>query len=734
MSWTIGGSSASSLKLVVASVNVGTNMVDTATLETSGAWTGSAPFAYGDWLTISADGTAVLYGMVTSVLPFASAGGTKGFRITVSGPMWHLMRAPYFQPFYYATAVDAGDSKPRSRCWIGVDPTTGERCNTKTALQHVLDCAVDVGVPITYNLDGMTGVAAPPFEVQDQTCGSVAQQLMRWHPGLYFFFQYGSGSATLYAAASSGTVTVPVGGGSAIAATAEVESRDDMVPEGIIIRWERVNTFEVEGDPSGSQQRIEEHTEAAGAGLTGPGVGVLMFTIDLAGSQILMAEQVIEARTVPDDVAAVDGGSGLDTGIRNRVVKWYSNHVPWMAAVPAAALQIEEHTRVMNLPEWDTDDDQRPSEWAEGDAMTPHDDEAVPGDLPRELLDGDIPEWANWLKAEPMLARVKVKWAGGGSPTAEQIALGQAVFGEDLNQVRIFDVQYTGTNAVSKRYRGVTKYVAAEAWPDAGLAAAVLANLNSLRYEGTVKVPGSTQYTSARPGRMLTLSGGPTGSGVVQSVAYSAENRETLIRFGFAGHLSVTDFVELQRANRTNALTANYSKDRQQSATPGSNKQTSTGSKRKMIKNTSSPDGGGGGSACPFSGKMVGADFTFTNIGTLNALEPDNMYDGAALRALPLTAAAYIILTVTTADNNVQSCTIGQSPTPPAPIPTGTGVAPGEFEIALYFVNADAQATRIIGCGSLWAYAHEALRTSNPTPDACGDPYIRHYTWRVELA
>jgi hypothetical protein len=729
MSWTINGSSPETLKLVVCKVDVGTGMIDTAVLETANDWDTSV-LSYGDWVTIASGGVALLWGMVTEAYPYAVGGGRQGRRYVVSGPQWHLERTPYTQPFHYATTAEEGEALPRSRCWIGVDPTTGDRCHTREALSLVLQAAVDAGVPMTFALDAgdLGSVLAPPFEVTDATCGSVVQQILRWHPGCYTFWRYSAGSAQLKIAQDDGGSSFDVtDGGSAVPLSVSVTPREDMVPAGIIIRWERVNVFEMTGESSDSLQRIESITESAGVGE--PGVGVLMYTIELKGSETQYAEQAIVARTVPDDVAPEDGGEDLDESEKERVLKWYGNHLSWVKALPAAALQVNEHTRVMDLPEWDSDDDQKPADWNPADGLPIYDESIDPGDLSRELVDGEVPEWAKWIKAEPMLARVKIKWTGGGSPTTEEIDLAKSIFGEGLDQVRTFDVQYTGTNARSKRYKGLVKFIAAEPWPTAGLAAQVLSALSSLRYEGEITAGGNAPYTGIKAGKVIILSGGRTGSGVCQRVSWEAATNRTTIQFGFAGHLQVPDYIELQRASRQNAMTANYAKERQQAASPSA-KSSIMGSKRTKRTNTSSPDGGGGAS-CPFSGGMVDGDFAFSTPGTLNALDPDNMFDGSELCTVGMDGQGYVVLNVTTIDNNVQSGHLEYSADPPPPIPTGEGVAPGEFKIALYYVNLDGRPYRLIGCGSLWATAVEVFRTSNPTPDACGDPHIRHYTWSI---
>jgi hypothetical protein len=133
---------------------------------------------------------------------------------------------------------------------------------------------------------------------------------------------------------------------------------------------------------------------------------------------------------------------------------------------------------------------------------------------------------------------------------------------------------------------------------------------------------------------------------------------------------------------------------------------------------------------CMFIGDVVGLDFVFKTAGTLNALAPTNLFDSGALVALPITLPAWVVLNVTTADNMVQSCELDVVAPTPDPIGQGEGVAPGEFVIPLYYCSS-AGTHRLIGCGALWATPFEVMRTSNPSPDPCGDPYIRHYTWRV---
>lgn len=624
MAWTINGSNADTAGIHVATVEVGTGMVDRAILETADDWDGTG-MSYGDWVSVAADGTVILWGMITSREPYAQAGGAQGIRYEVSGPGWHLEITPYTQPFYYATGGDTGATKPRSKCWVGVDPSDGERCNTNQAAGIVLDAAIAAGVPISYNLD-FTGVEAPPFEMQDGMCSQALMALLRWHPGLVMFWRYTSSAATLHIKASLGAASFACTDDGSVAnvpISVSVQRRDDMAPAGVIIRWERADTFALTGDTSNVIQRISEQTESAGTSTPGP--GVLMFTVEIKGGETQYAEQQLICRTVPDDETGDPGATP-----RAKILKWYQRHLPALAALPAAAMEIEEHTRTMDLPAWNSDDDQRPSEWPEDDTLLPFDDATTPEDLPRELVEGTVPEWAPWIKAEPMMCRLKVRWTGEGSPTEEQLALASALFGPELDQSRTFDVQYTGTNARSKRYKGLVKFIAPEDWPASGLAAAVYNSLSARQYEGRITAVGASSMTTLLPGTAITLTGGRTGSGVVQKASFDAASRRTTVQFGAAGHLGVPDFIELMRANRLNGWTANYAKERQTDAQPTS-KGAITGGVRGPRSNAVSVDGGSKGGH-PFFCSIVSEELRVVP-GTVNGVYA--LLDGVSMDTIP---------------------------------------------------------------------------------------------------
>lgn len=711
MAWTINGVSPESAGIHVAEVEVGTGMTDRAVLESTDSWSYSAWPAFGDWISISADGTTVLYGMVTSREPYAQAGGVQGYRWEISGPWWHLQRTPYTQPFYYATSATAKTALPRSKCWVGMDPATGERCNTLQAVNIILAAAVAAGVPISTSVS-FTGVDAPPFEVTDVMCADALQSVMRWHPGLSLFWRYTGSSATLHIKSSLGSATLPVtdnGVVSNVPQMARSQRRDDQVPLGVVIRYERVNIFEFPGgDPSNTIQRIEAHTDSAGLSST-PGPGVLFYTVELRGSQSQFAEATIVTRTVPDDVDEDPGATA-----RAKILKWYQRHIPALEALPAAALRVDEHTTAMDLPKWNTDDSQRPSEWDEEDAIREFDEAAETSDFPRELVEGTLPEWAPFLQAEPMVARIVVGWTGEGSPTEEQQALAAELFGADFTEKRSFDVQYTGTNARSKRYKGLAKFTAAEPWPENGLAAAVYDSLANRGYQGEVSVVGQSSFTSLLPGAVVTLSGGATGNGIIQHVKWSAATRRTSLQFGSPGHLMVPDLIELARANRLNALTANYNKDRQQEAGPGSGNAI-TGSVRSPRSNTIPVNVSGEGNH-PYKlrtvatgastwdvfiwpGSLNGLPVTFEGTELDAATPPSISYSGTSLKRIWLK----IETVLTVEDDMVISHTpvvgtIGHGLELPENAPTGEAA----FYVQIGTVQAGAVVAQTVR-HSLWA-------------------------------
>lgn len=144
----------------------------------------------------------------------------------------------------------------------------------------------------------------------------------------------------------------------------------------------------------------------------------------------------------------------------------------------------------------------------------------------------------------------------------------------------------------------------------------------------------------------------------------------------------------------------------------------------------SATGGGAAGDLCAFEGVSSGGNWKILAPGTLNGYEPENLYGGGVLNTFAIAANRWLVLAVTATDNQVQSSAFAVRSTPPVPIAATEGVAPGEFDIPLYFFNATLVAHRLIGCASLWATAEEVMRTSNPDPTPCGDPYVRWYSWK----
>lgn len=139
---------------------------------------------------------------------------------------------------------------------------------------------------------------------------------------------------------------------------------------------------------------------------------------------------------------------------------------------------------------------------------------------------------------------------------------------------------------------------------------------------------------------------------------------------------------------------------------------------------------------CPFDGVMQMGEgdqlqFRFTSLGVVTGYGlPDNMIEDGEPLILDVANGDFIKLRFEADDfNHITLVEFIVEGTKSDPIGVTEGHAPTEFTIDLYAI-ANGQAFKLLGCGDLYVFPSEVLRTSKEDPQCADDPFIHHWTWQ----
>lgn len=567
--WKINGTNAGALGLRVASLRHGVPWEDEATLEAVGSYNAAHAFAYGDTVTIKhPDGTTVLVGKVYG-LP-REAGGTEAARIYRVRGLWaELEKTVYCQSAGFASADGSGnpviDVDWTSVVWIGGD--------TATMFAAIISFAASAGVSIASGTVP-TGYSVPHQEFRDISVAEALQRVLPRHPEAVPWIDYGAATPTLHLTPAVDLTAYPLAMGSAPIASLEINPRNDTVPVRVVIVWTRANKY-----PGGlmfAERRIEISDAAGdrvynpdemptGETLTGP--GVLRYTLDVAPGETSapLHEQDLRTRTLPTAAASAT----------NKKKFWIKN-LPWLQALIEAGeiadtdIEIKNHAiAVVPVP---TDDDADP----DGDVVEDWDTDIAK--YPRQLVEGSAEAWlmSQGLLFAPVNATAKIRLTTPASKP--RLAKHFGPLGTEEVEA---DITVTGTDATTKRYTGLPGFTAPEAWPSAGLAQRLWANVSTLRHDGALtlksdappRVPGGTR---------LTITGGPaewaTLNAPIWSRDYAPDNGTVTLRFGPAGNLTINDYLEMLRAFRQRPSVSAHYAERDAGKLGGSNGQPGSNS------------------------------------------------------------------------------------------------------------------------------------------------------------
>lgn len=454
------------------------------------------------------------------------------------------------------------------RCILGRD-AAGELITTGEQIGEVIDYAISQGVSITKGTID-TGLQLWPSEARNMSCESVIVEQLRFHPDWACWLDHSTSPPTFHARVkgSLDTIAIDIADESIEGfGFAEVVRN---VPNGVRIIYE--SAANIDGEVF-----RDAYLDTAG---DTTGRKVMQAMLDLEGIQMQFQKSRIQTRTMPTNAASMKAYFKL---------KW-----PELADVPDAAFDFSNVSFTLVAEE-----DHPPAVCPKATRLTVE----SAADLPRELVSGSIEDWM-----QKKVGRVVVKYDLEiiGSPPADL----KKILDNFKGTGKSFSV--TATNAVTKRYKGISSFTEGEGRPE-GLAAAIFAAATAQQHEGSVATVAEDVPAGRFHGKTLVLMNGETTimpATVIHSAGFDIESGRMSLDFGPLPYLSSGDFLELQRLFRRRPATWMSQAERTSNelgaeAKPGSKGDTVSGYDQPQ---TVTPPGGGGSVDLPLAATLAATD------------------------------------------------------------------------------------------------------------------------------
>jgi hypothetical protein len=498
------GVSPESLDIVIVGGEWASARPSTVMLEAVTAFDGTEVFEYGDTIEITRDGSPYFTGTVRAIPKSANGSGERQ-RYQVEDA-WADLEKTIYQELW-------SDSPTTTvllpMVYLGIDDT-GTRITLGEQIEEVVAFAVAAGIDIQAGTIP-AGMLLWPTKVTGMSCAEVIRTSLRFHPDwipwLDHSFSPPKLEVTPRASATARTVAITAADQIEIVETSErvpdcvricylTASQDDDT----VLRAKVIDKYPVDGDDSGP--------------------GVLTVAVDLAGSSAQIQKQQVQVRTIP---AAGDDEADMKDYLRAKF--------PAIAALADPDFDVTSWaTEVVTETETPPDEINPEAPRLVGTTLE---------HLPRELVKGAVHEWMR-----KKIGRVKITFAVRAAAAATDAEA-------ELIDSLPAQVIVTATNAVTKIYKGIASWTAAEDAP-AGVAQAYYETIaNGCRFAGSVPLTESEVGATRYHGCKLHLSGGlsawSTMGAPIHTVSWNLQTRETVIGFGPNPDLSFGDFLEYLR-------------------------------------------------------------------------------------------------------------------------------------------------------------------------------------------
>lgn len=187
--------------------------------------------ASGDAIALTKDGRRIFAG---KALPAITAGvaDNEGYGITAHNAWWDMERLQF---------VSSGGTEPTSISTLSrlfLDQN-GTGCSTQQAIRDLVGFAVGRGVQIQNGGLDLDTVNPPPASAANRMVGELIQRVLRWHPDVATVFDYSVTGYSALRTVKRGTFAKSFSLGAAPLAGISIQPRNDLVPNGVIIRYER---------------------------------------------------------------------------------------------------------------------------------------------------------------------------------------------------------------------------------------------------------------------------------------------------------------------------------------------------------------------------------------------------------------------------------------------------------------------------------------------------------------
>lgn len=504
--WLINGNTPESYGLEVAGGEFVAARASSVRLRQVADFDGEEAFAFGAAITITRDGSPFFKGKIRAI-PKSADGGSERQEYLVEDAWAELERLTYQEPWLIRQPDYAGIIYSPTVV-LGIN-SAGARINVGQQIDEVLDFAIASDVSLLGGTMPM-GMDLWPSEVTGMSCAQVIRDCLKYYPDWIPWIDHSTTPPTFKVTprATAAALGVAITDCSSI----DIERTHDRVPDGVRI------VYLTAGLIDGQVYRtvaIDQYPTVAVEVLVDPAPpGILVSTVELAGMQMQIQKQQVQTRDLPT------------------------------TSTDAKAYLKEKFPAVKDL----ADTDWNITAWST--AVIPDDYDGDPIDeklerkygadrteLPRELVRGNIAEWM-----QKKVGRVLVEFEVESTGTATEA---------EVKKIESLPKNFTvvATNAITKIYKGISSFEAAEDVP-VGIAQAFYNTIiNAAQYAGQITLEDDDLAADVGNGRKLNLTGSSvaawsTMDAPIHRISWDIASGRTAISFGPNPELSLDDFME----------------------------------------------------------------------------------------------------------------------------------------------------------------------------------------------
>lgn len=561
MSWTINGQSPESLNLSLVQITENSDTSSEVTLSVVAEdYTQVAQFTYGQTVSIKKDGVNVFTGTVFQT-PRMASGSEESLEYVLRDSWYDLERLVYQEEREYVKTITPppeGNDEDSTITFVSslIGTTTFETdVPLGDRIKAIVDYANSKGLDIQAG-NISTGLNWYRTESKDRTCAEMIREILRLMPDHTAWVDNSTTPPSFNMAERS---TMPERGftvGLDYITNHSIQSHESEQVKCVVIRYERPISID-------SESYTEIFEDVAPAGADPAQLGTVIETVGLQGGVF----QNEYARVTTDNIPQEDAGD-------DEIKEWYINYTPQFAAI-AEAKGLATLRDLLKIPDVNVPaEDVKKHTLELAKRTTPPPEPINPNatpitqtddvkDYPRHIIEGSLPEWAGvryrQVRAQVTMAIEQAAFDAIGDAEIKA-SIGSLLtvpktFGGTAYLTGLVTGQVMGTNARTKNYTRAVTSNPGESIPT-GIAAQLLAELNKVRYSGSLSLVNQEPETTSKVGQKLNILGGrpewATMDESIQSISRNLQEGTTDITFGPPQNLGANDIIDRLRASRAN--------------------------------------------------------------------------------------------------------------------------------------------------------------------------------------